>query len=206
VLRQGGVQHDTAGVVALLIYWIVLIVALMIGCRTLGLTDVNTLLRQVLLWVPKLIVSVLVLAFGAYFGRFLGNSVESYCRRAQVREARMLGRLSFYVVLTFFVLWALDRLDITGSLVRASFLIILSGLVLALSIAFGLGGRKRAAELLQRWGSASPAGTSQTPVTVIKRRTAPAARAAVGQPPVGFSGAPGTTEPHGEDPGPVSVD
>jgi flagellar biosynthesis protein FliQ len=196
-LRQGGVQHDTAGIVALLIYWIVLILALMVGFNTLGLSDVTTLLRQVLLWVPKLIVSILVLAFGAYFARFLGNTVESYCWRAQVREARVLGRLTFYVVLTFFVLWALARLDIAGSLVQASFLILLSGLVLALSIAFGLGGRKRAEQLLQRWGSSS--ATPPPAVAEIKRRAPPAARAATGQPPVGFSAPPTAQEPHTED-------
>jgi hypothetical protein len=49
------------------------------------------------------------------------------------------------------VLIALDHLSIGGEIVRVSFLIILAGIVLGLALAFGIGGQKRAGELLERW-------------------------------------------------------
>jgi hypothetical protein len=42
-------------------------------------------------------------------------------------------------------------MDIGGNIIRVSFLIILAGVVLALALAFGLGGRRWAAALLERW-------------------------------------------------------
>jgi hypothetical protein len=49
------------------------------------------------------------------------------------------------------VLIALDQVNIGGDIVRQSFLIILAGAVFALALAFGLGGKEWAAELLERW-------------------------------------------------------
>jgi hypothetical protein len=61
------------------------------------------------------------------------------------------------VIVTFVVLLAVDHLDIGGGLIQHTFLILLSGLVLALALSFGLGGRDRAARLLQRWFPDDPA-------------------------------------------------
>ena len=38
-----------------------------------------------------------------------------------------------------------------GEIVRETFLIVLAGVVLGLALAFGLGGQRKAAELLERW-------------------------------------------------------
>jgi hypothetical protein len=44
-----------------------------------------------------------------------------------------------------------DHLDIGGGLIQQTFLILLGGVVVALALAFGIGGRDRAAALLERW-------------------------------------------------------
>ena len=49
------------------------------------------------------------------------------------------------------VLIALDQVNVGGDIVRESFLIILAGIVFALALAFGLGGKDAAAELIDRW-------------------------------------------------------
>ena len=56
-----------------------------------------------------------------------------------------------YAILIFVVLIALDQVGIGGDIVRQTFLIVLAGIIFALALAFGLGGREWAAELLERW-------------------------------------------------------
>jgi hypothetical protein len=41
--------------------------------------------------------------------------------------------------------------NVGGDIVRQTFLILLAGLVFAFALAFGLGGKDRAAEFLERW-------------------------------------------------------
>ena len=150
-LRDGGVQADTTELLAGLIYWLVILAALVIGFNMLGLAYITDLLGRVVLFVPKVMVALLILVFGAYFGRFVGSAIAAYCRHVRIQDADLLGRLAQYAIVTFVVLIALDQLNIGGDIVRYSFLIILAGRVFALALAFGLGGREWAAELLERW-------------------------------------------------------
>jgi flagellar biosynthesis protein FliQ len=150
-LRDGGIHSDTTDIIALIVYWLVILGALVVGFNTLGLIYVTDLLGRVILFVPKVLVALLVLAFGAYFARFIANAITAYCKNVHIQDAELLGRLAQYAILTFVILIALDQVNIGGDIVRQSFLIILAGLVFALALAFGLGGKEWAAELLDRW-------------------------------------------------------
>lgn len=150
-LRDGGLRIDTAEILGLTVYWLVLLGALVVGFNSLGLAYVTDLLVQVVLFVPRVILAVLILAFGAYFARFVGQALAAWCRSLHVQDAELLGRLAQYAILTFVVLIALDQMGIGGDIVRQSFLVVLAGLVLALALAFGLAGKDWAADLLERW-------------------------------------------------------
>ncbi len=150
-LHQGGIETDTTGILGLLVYWLVILAALIIGFNSMGLTYITGLLGQVVLFVPKVIVALLILAFGAYFARFVGNAVIAYCKNVNLQDSAVLGKLAQYAIMTFVVLIALDQVNVGGDIVRQSFLIILAGVVFALALAFGLGGKAAAAELIDRW-------------------------------------------------------
>ncbi len=150
-LRDGGVRLDATGILAALFYWLVVLAALILGFNILGLDYITDLLTKVLLFVPKLMVALLILAFGAYFARFIGNAVAAYCRNIQMQDADLLGAIARYAIVTFVVLIALDQVNVGGDIVRQTFLILLAGLVFALALAFGMGGRDWAADLLERW-------------------------------------------------------
>lgn len=150
-LQQGGLQTDTLQIIGTLVYWLAMLAVLMIAFNSLGLTNVTELIGRVALFIPKVIVAVLILAFGAYFARFVDNSIIAYGRNVGLEDAEVLGRFARYAILVFVVLIALEQVDVASDLVRQSFLIILAGVVLALALAFGLGSQRRASELLDKW-------------------------------------------------------
>lgn len=150
-LKQGGIQSDTTDIFSVLVYWLVVFVALVIAFNGLGLTYITDLLGQVVLFVPKVIVALVILAFGAYFAAFVGSTVTTYCKNVGLKDGELLGRIAQYAIIAFVVLIALDQMSVGGDIVRHSFLILLGGVVLGLALAFGIGGQKAAAELLQRW-------------------------------------------------------
>lgn len=151
LLQSGGGTADTSAVLGTLVYWLAIVATLILVCNSLGLSYVTELLARVALFVPRLILAVVILALGAYFAQFIDGSVSRYGRNAGFDEAALLGRLARYAVLLFVILIALDQLGIGGEIIRQSFLIILAGIVLALALAFGLGGRQWAASLLEHW-------------------------------------------------------
>lgn len=150
-LAQGGISADTTGIFGVLVYWLVILTALVIAFNGLGLTYITDLLGKVVLFVPKIIVALVILAFGAYFARFVGATIVTYCRNVGVRDADLLGNVARYAMIVFVVLIALDQMSVGGDIVRQSFLILLAGVVFALALAFGIGGKDWAAGLLERW-------------------------------------------------------
>jgi hypothetical protein len=150
-LEQGGVRTDTAGILGALVYWLVILAALVIAFNGLGLTYITDLLGRVVLYLPHVILAVLIVVFGTYFARFAGEAVVAYLRSSGAQDAELLGRIAQYAIVVFVMLIALDQLAIGGAIVRQTFLILLSGVVLALALAFGLGGARWAGALLERW-------------------------------------------------------
>lgn len=150
-LRQGGMAGDTTSLFGLLVYWLVILTALLVAFNGLGLTYITDLLQRIVWFVPNLFVALLVLAFGSYFARFVGETVRTYGRNKKLQDADLLGNLAKYLIMIFVVLIALDQIRIGGDIIRQSFLIILAGLVFALALAFGLGAREWAADRVEHW-------------------------------------------------------
>jgi hypothetical protein len=150
-LQQAGMRGDTTTLFGIVAFWLVILATLIIAFNGLGLTYITELLGRVVLFTPKLLITMLIVVFGSYCARFAGNAVQSYCVDAQIPDADMLGRIVRYVIMTFVVMIALSQVEIGGDIVQRTFLIILAGLMLALALAFGLGGKNWAAALLQRW-------------------------------------------------------
>ena len=149
-LRQGGADIDTVRVLGSLSYWLVILAALMIASNSLDLAYVTDLIGRIVLFVPKVMVAVVILVFGVYFARFVGAALTTYLRNIGVGEAGLVGRLALYAIVVFVVMIALDQMGL-GDIIRQAFLIIVAGIALGLALAFGLGGQKRAAELIERW-------------------------------------------------------
>ena len=150
-LEQGGIRTDTVAILGILVYLVVILVALVIAFNGLGLTYVTDLLTRILVFLPRVMMAVVVFAFGIYFARFVGEATAAYFRSVEMQDAQLIGRLAQYAIMVFVVLIALDVLNIGGDIVRQTFLILLAGVVLALALAFGLGGQAWAAALLERW-------------------------------------------------------
>jgi hypothetical protein len=149
-LKQGGAEIDTVRVLGGLFYWLVLLAALMIAFNSLDLAYVTDLIGRIVLFVPKVMVAVVILVFGAYFGRFVSAALAAYLRTIGVSEAGVIGRFALYAIMIFVIMIALDQIGL-GDLIRQTFLVIVAAVALGLALAFGLGGQKRAAELIERW-------------------------------------------------------
>ena len=149
-LKQGGAHIDTVRVLGALSYWLVILAALMVASNSLELAHVTDLVGHIVLFVPKVMFAVVILVFGAYFARFVGSALTRYLHDIRVGEASLIGRLALYAIMVFVIMIALDQMGL-GDIIRQAFLIIVAGIALGLALAFGLGGQKRAAEVIERW-------------------------------------------------------
>jgi hypothetical protein len=151
VIEEGSSGTDTITVLGVLVYGGVLLASLVIAFSTLGLPHVTDLASRAMMFVWRLALGLLIVAFGSYVARFAGQAVASRCAEQGIGDAQAIGQLVRYAILGFVLVIAIDQVDIAGSIVRVTFLILLGGVVLALALAFGLGGRDWAAARLEEW-------------------------------------------------------
>jgi len=149
-LTQGGANIDTIRVLGSLAYWLVILAALMVASNSLDLAYVTDVIGRIVLFLPKVMFAVVILVFGAYFARFVGSALTKYLHENRIGEAGLIGRLALYAIMVFVIMIALDQMGL-GDIIRQAFLIIIAAIALGLALAFGLGGQKRAADLIERW-------------------------------------------------------
>ncbi|HLB36581.1 MAG TPA: hypothetical protein VJL31_08440 [Gemmatimonadales bacterium] len=150
VLQQGGVRLTLNGVISGLIYWLVMLVALLASIDSLGLAVASDVLNRVVLYLPNVVIAVVILILGALFANLIRGIVGTYLANAQVSGARIISAIAHYAVLVFAAAVALVQLGIGRELVTSAFQIAFGAVCLALALAFGLGGRDWAARMIDK--------------------------------------------------------
>ena len=129
--------------------WTVILVALLVGLSALDTRWTAEMVGRLLGYVPRLVVAAFILLLGGIISRFLARGVLLAAVNAQMRAASVMAGLVRFLVMALAAVAALEELGIGQTTVMIAFGIVFGGLVLALAIAFGLGGRDLARDLLE---------------------------------------------------------
>jgi len=172
-----GWQADPAGFVATVTKWFVRLIVLTVAFDALGLPAVSQVLQQFLAWLPNLIVAIVVLVIGGLAAGALSGLVRGATASSGLGSPDFLANLTRIAVMAFAIVIAVNQIGIATTLVNTLFMGFVGALALAMGLAFGLGGRDTASEIVRGWYDQ---GRSQAPRLVD---TAQAAQAQVEAPP-----------------------
>jgi small-conductance mechanosensitive channel len=150
-MNKMGTGTDSAGVIAGLVKWIVRIVVLLVAFDVLGLPAVSDVMRQLLLWLPNLVVAIFVLFIGGIAARALGNIVRGATAEGGFANPETLANVVRTTVWAFAIVVAINQLGIATNLITTLFTGFVAALAIALGLAFGLGGRDLASRTLENW-------------------------------------------------------
>jgi len=144
-----GFGKSPSYVIGFLVYWLIILLFLVSAANAVQLTVVSELLERFVLFVPKLIGAVLVVAGGLLLGHFFGEIVLNAATANKLDGALALSKLVRVTIVVFTGIMALEQIDIDTSIITSSIQIILAAIGLGFAIAFGLGGRDVAAEIIK---------------------------------------------------------
>jgi len=150
-IAKMGTGIDSAGLVAATVKWIVRLVVLLVAFDALGLPAVSDVMRQLLLWLPDLVVAIFVLFIGGIAARALGNIVRGATAESGFANPETLANVARTSVWAFAIVVAINQLGIASNLINTLFTGFVGALAIALGLAFGLGGRDLAARTLENW-------------------------------------------------------
>jgi hypothetical protein len=150
-MNKMGTGVDSVGIVAGIVKWIVRVVVLLVAFDALGLPAVSDVMRQLLLWLPNLVVAIFVLFVGGIAARALGNIVRGATAEGGFSNPETLSNVARTAVWAFAVVVAINQLGIATNLITTLFTGFVGALAIALGLSFGLGGRDLASRTLENW-------------------------------------------------------
>ena len=136
--------------IAKIVFWLAWIGFIVSAIDTLHFTPFEGLVQDFFRFVPRLLIAMLVLALALLVGNFLWRATLLASVNADVPGARLLSGSLRLLVIAIGVVMALEQLGLATMVVLTAFAITFGALMLGLAIAFGLGGRDVARELLQQ--------------------------------------------------------
>ena len=139
---------NVSQIISGLVYWLIMIMVLVMVANALGLPKASDILSSLFAYVPKVIGALIVLVVSMFLANFVSGIVRTAAGNAHFPNPQIFAGISRWAIIVFAVTISLTQLGIAPLLVTATFNIILGGIVLALALAFGLGGKDAAARYL----------------------------------------------------------
>ncbi len=148
-VRSMGIQEDASGVIADIVRWFVRLIVLVVAFDSLGLPAVSQVLQQLLLWLPNLVVALVVLVIAGLAANALGDLVRGATAESGLGNPDVLAMIARVVVIGFGIIVAVNQIGVAATLVNTLFMAFVGALALAAGLAFGLGGRETAGEIVR---------------------------------------------------------
>jgi hypothetical protein len=147
-MDRAGMKLDVGYFVGELIKWFLIIVFVLAASDILGLTMVSEFLNNVLLYIPKVIVAVFILLAAIIVASFLERLVKAAVLASNFSHASFLATVTRWAVFIFAIFAALVQLGIAPTLINTLFTGFVAMVAIAGGLAFGLGGKEYAGELI----------------------------------------------------------
>lgn len=147
-LKSAEINIDLVSIAGRIVFWAIIIIFALTIAEVLELTAMSDVIREILNYLPNVLAAVIILTVTIAGARLLRDVVSAALVRMQVDFAQTVSAVAFYVLIIFGTLMAVDQLGFDTTILTANITIIVSGVVLALALAFGLGGRDTAKSVI----------------------------------------------------------
>jgi hypothetical protein len=148
-MEKAEIKVDASGFIGAIVKWVLIIVVLQIAVGILGWTDFAVLLGKVIDYLPNVIVAALIFVVAVVVADILQKVVVAAAEGANFTYTRFAGAIVRWAIWVFAILAILRQLVIAPGLVEILFSAIVYGVVAVFVIAFGLGGKDMATEMLR---------------------------------------------------------
>ncbi len=153
VLRKYGVpeakeEFTWTNIIAEIARWFVIIVFLIPTADVWGLPRVVTILNEFLLYLPNVFVAAIIAIVGFVFARLSHDVILASAKGISLDAANAIASVTRWAINVFVILAILTQLGVASDLIRILFTGFVAMVAIAGGIAFGLGGKDSASEIL----------------------------------------------------------
>jgi hypothetical protein len=150
LLKKGGIKDSLSVLLAKFTGGMIFLIFTLLSMKALEIMIVEKLIEKFLFYLPNIVIALLILVLGWLFGNFLGRAVLIAAVNAGMKFSRFMATFVKYLILILAVTMALEHVGIGKETVEITFAVLFSGMVFAVSLAFGLGGKDIAKKYLEK--------------------------------------------------------
>jgi small-conductance mechanosensitive channel len=124
-------------------------VFLLASVEILGLSQVASFLKAIVNWLPNVVVAAAIFVVAVIVADFAERLVKAIVGKMEIGYTRLLGGIVRYSIWIFAFLAILAQLGIVSEIIQILVAGFVALLVISSSIAFGLGGKDLAHDILE---------------------------------------------------------
>ena len=150
IIRKGDIWGKPSDISGKILYWFVVIIFLMIGLNALQIQTIDKVVSQFFLYLPRIFSALLIFVIGYVIAGFISRAVLIAAVNSGYHYAKILAEAVRLLLIVFILAMVLEQLSVAPSIVVAAFSIMFGGVVIALAIAFGVGGIDAARRIIEK--------------------------------------------------------
>ncbi|MCD6550402.1 hypothetical protein J7K24_02560 [bacterium] len=148
-LEKAKWKVDPSGFIGALVKWVIFIVFLKAAVEILGLEEFATFMSSIVLWLPNLIVAAAIFVVAVIVAEYVPKIIRAAAEGMQLKYSKFIEKVTRWAIWVFAIMAILIQLGIAREMIMTLFSGFVAFLVIAGGLAFGLGGKDVAAEILQ---------------------------------------------------------
>lgn len=150
--KKVNVDFSVAKLIAWIVKWFIILATLIAVADILKIPQITQFLQQVALYIPNVIAAVVILTIGVVAGNTVKEIVAKAVEASKLSDsaARPIGAIAKWAIILFALGAALVQLRVAAELVQIFFTGLIAMLALSGGLAFGLGGKDKAKDWLER--------------------------------------------------------
>jgi len=148
-LEKADIKVTISGFVGGLVKWILVIVFLLAAVEILGLTQFAFFLGDIVGWLPNLVVAAAIFVVAVIVADLAEKVIKTVVGKMSVGYVNMVGSIVRWAIWIFAAFAILEQLQVASDIVQIVVTGLVALVVLSAAIAFGLGGRESAKDIIE---------------------------------------------------------
>jgi len=148
--QKAGIKLNIDRIFEEVVKWFVLITFFIAAARSFNLPDVITFLQNVLNYIPNVIIAVLIAIAGVIIADFVASLAHGTAKATKTGSPTLVAAIIRYAIMIFTIIVVLAQLQIGAAFLDSFFNNLGLALAAAFGLAFGLGGKDAAADIIKK--------------------------------------------------------
>jgi len=148
IVQKANMEIKISSVLAKIIYYFLMLFVAVAATSVLGIPEISNLVSDILNFIPKLVVALIVLVVGILIADALRKMVHTGLKSLGVPSAGIISSVVFYFLFINIVISALSQAEINTEFLSQNISIIIAGIAAAFAIGYGLASKDVMANMI----------------------------------------------------------